>query len=108
MLDHEWACVSQTEVAQWVMQLEVMENKIKVREGNLKKFHALLDEAKKYSVDFRNPVEWHEEMIAEIPLKSRHSRAMTDYHIPTSLQPEKLTQRLMAVTRKAVVVERSI
>ncbi len=106
-LDHEWTCESQTEVAQWVNQLQVMEEKIMQREGNLRKFRGLLNEARKYAVDFRNPVEWHEEMLAEFPWKSRHSRAMTDRQIVTSVQPEKLTQRLMTVTRRAVFVEQA-
>ncbi len=107
-LDHEWGCVSETEVAQWIGLLQIMEAKIKVREGNLKKFRALIAEAKKYAVDFRNPIEWHEEMLAEFPWKARHGRAMTDRQIATSVQPEKLTQRLMAVTRRAVILEQSV
>ncbi len=99
--------MSQTEVAQWVNQMQVMEDKIRQREGNLRKFRGLLNKAKKYTVDFCNPVEWHEEMLAEFPWKSRHSRAMTDHQIATSVQPEKLTQRLMTVSRRAVSVERA-
>ncbi len=49
----------QTEVSQWVTKLDVVEAKIKTREVNLKKCRAHLEVAKKYTVDFTNPAEWH-------------------------------------------------
>ena len=54
-------------MAQWVNKLDVMEDKIKKREANLKKFGAHPEAARRYAVDFTNPVEWHEEIIAELP-----------------------------------------
>ncbi len=91
----EWEITAGSEVAQWLTKLDVMEEKIKKRETCLKKFRAHLEAAKKYSVDFTNPVEWHEEMLTELPWKARHVHALTDRQIARNLEPEKLTQRLM-------------
>ncbi len=102
--DDAWL-VAGHEVVQWVNKLEVMEDKIKKRETNLKRVLGHLEAAKRYMTDFTNPVEWHEQMIAEIPLPVRQGRALSDRQVAVNVQAQTLTQRLMAVTAQAVQAE---
>ncbi len=104
--DDEWV-VSGSEGAQWVNKLDIMEDKIKKWDANLK-FWADLEVARQYSVDFTNPVEWYEEIIAELPWKVRHGRALADQQVATNLEAATLTQRLMTVTHRAVTLEKAI
>ncbi len=53
--DDAWL-VAGHKVVQWVNRLEVIEDKIKKREANLKRLRAHLEAAKRYMVDFTNPV----------------------------------------------------
>ena len=92
-----WA-VAGSEVAQWVNRLDVMEAKTKAREVNLKKMRAHLAAAKRCMVDLTDPVEWHEQMIVEIPWPVRHGRALSDRKVAVNVKARTLTQRLMAVT----------
>ncbi len=75
-----------------------MEDKIKNREANLKKLHSHLEAAKRYLVDFTNLVEWHEEMLAELPWRAKHGCTIMDRQIAGNMGASKLTQRLMVVT----------
>ncbi len=102
--DDAWA-VAGSKVVQWVTKLEVMEAKIKAREVNLKKIRAHLAAAKRCMVDFTDPVQWHEQMIAEIPWPVRHGRALSDRQVAVNVEAQTLTQRLMAVTQQAVKAE---
>ena len=94
----EWI-TEKSEIAQWVTKLNIMEDKIKKHKANLKKFRAHLEAVKRYSVDFTNPVEWHKEMLARLPWRAKHRRAMTERQIAGNVEASKLTQRLMAVTQ---------
>ncbi len=80
-----------SEVAQWVNRLDVMEAKIKAREVNLKKMRAHLAAAKRCMVDFTDPVEWHEQMIAEIPWPVRHGRALSDRQVAVNIEAQTLS-----------------
>ncbi len=102
--DDSWM-VAGSEVAQWVNKLDVMEEKIKQREVNLKRMRAHLAAAGRCMVDFTNPVEWHEQMIAELPWPVRHGRALSDRQVAVNVEAQTLTQRLMAVTQQAVKSE---
>ncbi len=97
--------VAGSEAAQWVNRLDVMEAKIKAREDNLKKMRAHLAAATRCMVDFTNPVEWHEQLIAEFPWPVRHGRALSDRQVAVNVEAQTLTQRLMAVTQQAVKSE---
>ena len=99
--DDAWL-VAGHKVVQWVNKLEVMEDKIKKRETNLKRVRGHLKATKRYMTDFTNPVEWHEQMIAEIPWPVRDGRTLSDRQVAVNVQAQTLTQRLMAVTRQAV------
>ncbi len=63
--DDAWM-VAGNEVVQWVNRLDVMEEKIKKREVNLKKMRVHLAAPGRCMVDFTNPVGWHKQMIAEL------------------------------------------
>ncbi len=97
--------VASSEVAQWVNRLDVMEEKIKKREINLKKMRAHLATAGRCMVDFTNPVEWHEQMIAERPWPVRHGRVLSDRQVAVNVEAQTLIQRLMSVTQQAVKSE---
>ncbi len=83
--DDHWL-VAGTEVAQWVNKLNVMEDKIKMREAYLKKFQTHLGAAKRYSVDFTDPVMWLEQMIAKLPWPVRHGRALADRKVAVNVE----------------------
>ena len=102
--DDSWM-VAGSEVAQWVNRLDVMEEKIKKRETNLKRMRAHLAAAGRCIVDFSNPVEWHEQMIAELPWPVRYGRALSDRQVAVNVEAQTLTQRLMSVTQQAVKSE---
>ena len=76
-----------------------MEDKIKKRETNLKRVRGHLKAAKRYMTDFTNPMEWHEQMIAEIPWPVRHGRALSNRQVTVNVQAQTLTQRLMTDRR---------
>ncbi len=97
--------VAGNEVVQWVNRLDAMEEKIKKREVNLKKMRAHLAAAGRCMVDFTNPVEWHEQMIVELPWPVRHGRALRDRQVAVNVQAQTLTQRLMSVTQQVVKSE---
>ena len=97
--------VAKNEVAQWVSKLDIMEDKIKKREANFKKFRAHLEAARKYAVDFTNPVKWHKEMVAELPWPVRHGCALSDRQVAVNVQAHTLTKHLMAVTQQVVQSE---
>ena len=102
--DDAWL-VAGHEVVQWVNKLEVMEDKIRKRETNLKRVRGHLEAAKRYMTDFTNPVECHEQMITEIPWTVRPGRTLSDRQVAVNEQAQMLTQRLMSVTRQAVQAE---
>ncbi len=52
-----------------------------------------------------NTVEWHEEMITELPLPVRQGRALSDRQVIVNVQAQMLTQCLMAVTQRAIKSE---
>ncbi len=54
-------------------------------------------------MDFSNPVEWHEQMIAELPWPVRYGRALSDRQVAVNVEAQ--TQRLMSVTQQAVKSE---
>ncbi len=83
--------VAGSEVAQWVNRLDVMEEKIKKREINLKKIRAHLAAAGRCMVDFTNPVEWHEQMIAELSWPMRHGRALSDRQVTVNVEAQTLS-----------------
>ncbi len=78
---------------------------IKKREINLKKMRAHLAAEGRCMVDLTNPVEWHEQMIAELPWPVRHGRALLDRQVAVNVEAQKLTQRLMSVTQQTVKSE---
>ncbi len=89
--DDSWM-VAGSEVAQGVNRLDVMEAKIKARKVNLKKMRVHLAAAKRCMVDFTDPVEWHEQMIAEIPWPVRHRRALSDQQVAVNVEAQTLTR----------------
>ncbi len=102
--DDAWM-VAGSEVAQWVNRLDVIKDKIKQREVNLKRMRAHLVAAGRCMVDFTNPVEWHRQMIAELPWPVRHGRALSDRQVAVNVQAQTLTQHLLSVTQQAVKSE---
>ncbi len=59
-------------------------------------------------VDFTNPLEWHEEMLAELPWRVKHFRTLRNRQITMNLKTLKLTQQLMVVIQRAVTSEKAI
>ncbi len=73
-------------------RLDVMEAKIKARKVNLKKMRVHLAATKRCMVDFTDPVEWHEQMIAEIPWPVQHRRALSDRQVAVNVEAQTLTR----------------
>ncbi len=50
----------------------------------------------------------HGEMIAELPWPVWHGRALADRRVAVNVEVQKLTQRLMTVTQRAVMAEQAV